>query len=132
MCCQVKKKKVHRTFWHVAYREAVLDTVAGLSVTPTLQAGVFLLRRLQHVVTAETLKEKKGVKYFMSQTLIGSRVTLACCRYHSFVFYSTLKSLEFGPCSSRLFEEPKGQKFLAELKKSSFCCTTMTSFSLYS
>lgn len=43
--------------WQVAYREAVLDSVAGLSVTPTLQAGVFLLRRLQHIVTAQTLAD---------------------------------------------------------------------------
>lgn len=40
------------TCWQAAHREGVVNTVAGLSVTPTLQAGVFLLRRLQHVVTA--------------------------------------------------------------------------------
>lgn len=53
---------MYRTSWQVAYREAVLDTVAGLSVTPTLQAGVFLLRRLQHVVTAQTLEKQKQNK----------------------------------------------------------------------
>ena len=49
---------VQRTSGQVADREAVPDLVAGLSVPPTLQAGVLLLRRLQHVVTAETLREE--------------------------------------------------------------------------
>lgn len=57
VCSHVEN--VQRTGWQVAYREAVLDTVAGLSITPTLQAGVFLLRRLQHVVTAQTLEKEK-------------------------------------------------------------------------
>lgn len=55
-CSQVKN--MNCTSRQVAYREVVLDRVAGLSVTPTLQAGVFLLRRLQHVVTTQTLEEK--------------------------------------------------------------------------
>lgn len=55
---------IYRTGWQVAHSEAVLDVVAGLAVTPTLQAGVLLLRRLQHVVAAQTLMEGKGVENF--------------------------------------------------------------------
>lgn len=52
---------MHRTSRQVTHVEAVRDAVAGLAVTPTLQAGVLLLRRLQHVVTAQALMEGKGV-----------------------------------------------------------------------
>lgn len=68
--CVAKLQNVQRTSWQVAYREAVLDTVAGLSGTPTLQAGVFLLRRLQHVVTAQTLKKEKAGGIFHGATLM--------------------------------------------------------------
>lgn len=37
---------MNHTGWQVAGSEAVLDTVAGLAVTPALQTGVLLLRRL--------------------------------------------------------------------------------------
>jgi len=53
-----KQYELH-TSWQVVHSEAVLDKVAGLPVTPALQAGVLLLRRLQHVVTAQTLTEGK-------------------------------------------------------------------------
>lgn len=54
---------MNHTGWQVAGSEAVLDAVAGLAVTPTLQTGVLLLRRLQHVVAAHTLmKGKVGKK----------------------------------------------------------------------
>ena len=59
VCRCGKRNDRKRTSWQVAHREAVLDPVAGLSITPTLQAGVFLLRRLQHVVTAQTLKKEQ-------------------------------------------------------------------------
>lgn len=51
-----EEKKVQRTIGQVTDREAVLDTVAGLSVPPTLQAGILLLGRLQHAVAAQTLR----------------------------------------------------------------------------
>lgn len=51
-------KNLLRTSRQVADGEGVLDQGAGLSVAPTLQAGVFLLQRLQHVVTAQTLQKK--------------------------------------------------------------------------
>lgn len=50
---------MNHTGWQVAGSEAVLDTVAGLAVTPALQTGVLLLRRLQHVVAAHTLMKGK-------------------------------------------------------------------------
>lgn len=62
---------VQRTSRQVAHSEAVLDPVAGLSVAPTLQAGVFLLRRLQHVVAAQTLKRENAEEYFMSNESWG-------------------------------------------------------------
>lgn len=58
---------MQRTIWQVTNREAVLDTVAGLSVTPTLQAGIFLLGRLQHAVTAQTLRKGKDQQRFHEQ-----------------------------------------------------------------
>lgn len=64
---------VQRTSRQVAHSEAVLDPVAGLSVAPTLQAGVFLLRRLQHVVAAQTLKRENAEEYFMSNESWGGR-----------------------------------------------------------
>lgn len=51
-------EKLKRTSLQVLQGEPVVDTVAGLSAPPTLQAGVFLLRRLQHVVTAQTLHKE--------------------------------------------------------------------------
>lgn len=57
------KKSKHLTSRHVAYSEGVLDEVAGLTVAPTLQAGVFLLRRLQHVVAAKPLQTKNTNLY---------------------------------------------------------------------
>lgn len=57
--CVSELKNALRTSWQVSHGEGVLYKVAGLSVTPTLQAGVFLLRRLQHVVTAQTLEKEK-------------------------------------------------------------------------
>lgn len=62
---------MQRTSRQVAYSEAVLDPVAGLSVAPTLQAGVFPLRRLQHVVAAQTLKRENAEEYFMSNESSG-------------------------------------------------------------
>lgn len=60
---------LHHTGWQVACDEAVLDAVAGPSITPTLQAGVLLLRRLQHVVTAQTLERReKNQKNILSAT----------------------------------------------------------------
>lgn len=47
---------MQRTSLQLLQGEAVVDTVAGLSAPPTLQARVFLLGRLQHVVTAQTLQ----------------------------------------------------------------------------
>lgn len=47
-----------RTCRQVSNSEAVLDEVAGLAVPPTLQAGVLLQRRLQHVVAAQALKKR--------------------------------------------------------------------------
>lgn len=75
---------VTRTSWQVAHREAVLDAVAGLSITPTLQAGVLLLRRLQHVVTAQTLKTEKERKYSEMMRFV---VNLICLSFFFRVFY---------------------------------------------
>lgn len=63
-------KNVLRTSWQVANREAVLNAVAGLSVTPTLQAGVFLLRRIQHVVTAQTLRKEQSREIFNNDVAV--------------------------------------------------------------
>lgn len=122
--CVAKLQNVQRTSWQVAYREAVLDTVAGLSVTPTLQAGVFLLRRLQHVVTAQTLKKEKAGGIFHEQKVAWCGVTLmfpcrdmgvrviyvVCCRYHRFLpehRHSFAKPLTFSDCcvSFRCFRD---------------------------
>lgn len=62
---------MQRTSRQVAHSEAALDPVAGLSVAPTLQAGVFLLRRLQHVVAAQTLRRENGEEYLMSNESSG-------------------------------------------------------------
>lgn len=66
------------TSWQVANREAVLDAVAGLSVTPTLQAGVFLLRRIQHVVTAQALRKEQSREIFNNDVGIRGSVFFSC------------------------------------------------------
>lgn len=50
---------VQRTRLQVSRGEAVLDVVAGLSGASALQAGVFPLGGLQHVVAAQTLQKGK-------------------------------------------------------------------------
>lgn len=56
----MKVENEQRTCLQVPHGEAVLDAVAGLSGTPTLQAGVFLLWGVQHVVTAQALQRGKN------------------------------------------------------------------------
>lgn len=51
------------TSLQVPHGEAVPDTVARLSGTPTLEAGVLLLGGVQRVVTAQTLH--KGKKHLL-------------------------------------------------------------------
>lgn len=47
------------TVGQVVGGEAVFDAVARLSAAPTLQAGVLLLGRPQHVVTTQTLRRTR-------------------------------------------------------------------------
>ena len=56
-----------RTSGQVAHSEGVPGWVAGLSASPALQAGILLLGRLQHVVTAQPLEvrgqgKERGVR----------------------------------------------------------------------
>lgn len=78
-CVLIKAVKVQRTSLQVLQGEAVVDTVAGLSAPPTLQAGVFLLRRLQHVVTAQTLQreDKFHVTFTFISRVLGA--SFGCC-----------------------------------------------------
>lgn len=81
------RKQLGRTYeplctcGQVSNSEAVLDQVAGLAVPPTLQAGVLLQRRLQHVVTAQALKGTRVRRCFRGSEKFRIRPqTAASCK----------------------------------------------------
>lgn len=65
-----KAGKVQRTSLQLLQGEAAVHTVAGFSGPPTLQAGVLLLRRLQHVVTAQTLQREDRLHVTFTSALV--------------------------------------------------------------
>lgn len=68
------------TVGQVPYGEGIFNLAAGLAGTPALQAGVLLLRGLQHVVTTQALREEYMSALMCAEILLSVSTNEPMCQ----------------------------------------------------